>query len=161
MLSANINLAMLWLHCSVQALAQSGCNCHYPKRHCLTLAMQIFSSISATYFHQQVCFCSARTFTEPLSVQSYTTAELILQQPVLKGSVLSSLILLNPVIPPTMSLTPENPGMAITCPEGQIRRKPCSTLYFLFVSLGKTTGKPNSGKKKTNKNNLFPATRSI
>lgn len=40
MLSANINLAMLWLHCLVQALAQSGCNCHYPKRHCLTLAMQ-------------------------------------------------------------------------------------------------------------------------
>lgn len=152
MLSANINLAMLWLHCSAQALAQSGCNCHYPKRHCLTLVMQIFSSNSATYFHQQVYFCSARTFIEPLSVQSYTTAELILQQPVLEGTVPSSLILLSAATPPAISLTPDSPGMAITCPEGQTSRKTCSTFCFLFASLGKTTGSPNSGEKKT----LYP-----
>lgn len=150
MLSANINLARLWLHCSVQALAESGCNCHYPKRHCLTLAMQIFSSNSATYLHQQVCFCSGRTFIKPLSVQSYPTAELILQQPVLEGTVPSSLIPLSPVMPPTISLTPDSPGMAIARPEGQTSRKPSSTFYFRLFSVcqpGENRRKPKFRKK--------------
>lgn len=81
-------------------------------------------------------------------MQSYTTAELILQQPVLEGTVPSSLILLSAATPPAISLTPDSPGMAITCPEGQTSRKTCSTFCFLFASLGKTTGSPNSGEKK-------------
>lgn len=78
MLSANINLAMLCLDCSAQALAQAGCNWNCPKKHGLTLAMQLFSSNSAAHFHQQVHFCSARMSIKPLSMQSDTTAELIL-----------------------------------------------------------------------------------
>lgn len=146
---------MLWLHCSLQALVQSGCNCHYPKRQCLTLAMQIFSSNSATYFHQQVCFCSARTLTEPLSAQSYTTAELTLQEPVLQGPAPSSLILLSPVISPSRLQT------ALAWQLHVQKAKPAANhvllvifCLFLFASLGKPT--PNSEKKIPKTNIPFP-----
>ena len=136
---------MLCLHCSAHGLAQAGCNCNYPKRHYLTLAMQPFSSNSAT-FHQQVHFCSARMYIEPPSVQSYATAELILQLPALEWTVPSSLIPLSPMTPPAISLAP---ALAWQLPAQQA--KPAENHVVVLFSVcqpGEATGTSKPGKEK-------------
>lgn len=145
MRSANIGLAMLCLHCSAQALALTGCNFNCPKRHYLTLAMQLFSSNPATNFHQQVHFCSLRMHIEPLGVQSWTTAGLILQLLALEGTVPSFLPHpIQPVTPP-ISLAPTLPWQLPSRPK---QRK--NTLYFLIsvCQPGEGTWSSKSGKRK-------------
>lgn len=142
--SANIGLAMLCLHCSTQALAQAGCNFNYPKRHYLTLAMQLFSSNPATYFHQQVHFCSSRMLTEPLSVPSWTTARLILQLLALEGTVHSYLMSFRQWHHPF----PSHQHWHGSCPAGQSSRKTCCIFCFPFASLGKAPEAQSQGKEK-------------
>lgn len=95
---------------------------------------------------------------EPLSVQSYTTAELILEQPVLEGTVPFSPILLSPVTPPTISLTPDSPAMAIACPEGQTSKKHVLLFIFCLLSVCQPGGihRKTKSRKKTKQSYPFP-----
>lgn len=104
------NLAMLCSHCSAQALAQAGYNHNCPKRHCSTLATQLiaFSSSSATYFHQQVCFSPTRTQVIP-AVPCYTAVELIPQPPAPETPPF-----LPPLSQPTLSLPGTSLARALT-----------------------------------------------
>lgn len=146
MLSANINLAML---CLAQASAQAGCNCSSPKRHYLTLAVQLFSRNSATYFHQQVHFCSERMHTESLSIETYTTAELSWSY--------SCLLWRGQFFPPSSHAVQWHP---LPLPSWQHWHGSClpsrpnqqkTMLQFLFsvCQPGEATGSTEPGKRKT------------
>lgn len=158
MLSANINLAMLWLHCLVQALAQSGCNCHYPKRHCLTLAMQgqqQFSNLLSPTGMLSLCkdiYRASQCAVLHHSWTDFTAACLGGDSSFLPHPT-------QPIDTPHHFPHSRQPWQWQLPVQGQNSRKPCCTFYFLFVlfaSLRKTTGRQNSGEKKTKPKTPFP-----
>lgn len=97
-------------------------------------------------------------------MQSYTTAELILQQPVLEGTVPSSLILLSPLTLPTISLTPDSPGNGNYLFKAKTAENHVALFTFCLFCLP-AWEKPQEdkiqGKKKQNQKHLSLATRSI
>lgn len=141
MLSANINLATLCLGCSAQALAQAGCNWNCPKRHGLTLAMQLFSSLLSL----------TGTFLLCKDVyQAYQHAVWADLAAACSGG--DNLFLHHPTCP---NATPHHfpcvsTSMATACPAGQTSRETCcSFVFFSVYQPGEATASSKPGKRKT------------
>lgn len=133
---------MLCSHYSAQALAQAGCNRNCPKRHCPTLAMQLiaFSSSSATYFHQQVCFSPTRTHVIPAR---YTATELIPQPP-----APASFLPYPNQHPPFLALPLHQHWHDNCLPSKPNKQKKCFVGFVLFASPGKPQGSSKTGKRR-------------